>query len=190
MAVKFIDKNRKNEVCGDEIIARCSCGCGMVSFSAFEDKNINTGEPYKILTIQYFGNSIMDKNKSIASCMYYPDKQATSFIAGLISKTINNGNGVVEDVDGSLLMIEHSKDEKFGESMVIAGFYDERNFKKYIKNPQKGLKYLAWNIHLEEKECNKFIEAIEKLFIKEFDYEVPNKENEKCNDKSLCMSGM
>lgn len=190
MAVKFIDKNRKNEVCGDEIIARCSCGCGMVSFSVFEDKNINTDELYKVLTIQYFGNSIMNRNKSIASCMYYPDKQAISFIAGLINKTINNGNGAVEDVDGSLLMIEHNKDEEFGESVVIAGFYDERSFKKYMKNPKKGLKYLAWNIHLEEKECNKFIEAIEKLFIKEFNYEVPDKEDEKYNDKNLYVPGV
>lgn len=190
MAVKFIDKNRKNEICGDEIIVRCSCGCGMVSFSAFEDKNINTGELYKILTIQYFGNSIMDRNKSIASCMYYFGKQEISFVAGLINKTINNGNGVVEDVDGSLLMIEHNKDKELGESMVIAGFYDEKSFKKYMKNPQKGLKYLAWNIHLEEKECNKFIEAIEKLFIKEFDYEVLNKEDERCNDKSLYVPGV
>ena len=58
MAVKFIDKNRKNEVCGDEIIARCSCGCGMVSFSVFEDKDIKPGEPYKVLTIQYLSHLI------------------------------------------------------------------------------------------------------------------------------------
>lgn len=172
MAVKFIDKNRKNEVCGDEIIARCSCGCGMVSFSVFEDKDIKTGESYKVLTIQYFGNSIMDKKKSIASCIYYPDKQAVSFVTGLINKTINNGNGVVEDVDGSLLMIEHSENNEVGGPMIIAGFYDERSLRKYMKNPQKGLKYLAWNVCLEEKERDKFIEAIEKLVTKEFGYEI------------------
>jgi hypothetical protein len=175
MAVKFIDKSRKDEICGDEIITRCSCGCGMLSFSVFKDKN-GSNEEYKVLTVQHFGNSIIDKKKSIASCLYYPGDQGPSVIAGLINGSINNGNGVIEDVDGGLLMVETNIDEEFGKSIVIAGFYDEISFKKYMKNPKKGLKYLAWNIHLEEKEANKLSETINKIFNKELGYEI-SKEN-------------
>lgn len=189
MAVKFIDKNRKDEFFGDEIILRCSCGCGMVSFSIFEDTDANKDNE-RILVIQYFGNSITNRKKAIASCLYYPGIQAPNIIANLINGAINNGRGVIKDVDGSILMIERNKDEELGDSLLMAGFYDEKNFKKYMKNPMKGLKYLAWNIHLEPKESNKFIDLSNKFFNKGFGYEVPKEENKELYTENLFMPGM
>ena len=181
MGIKFIDKNRKNEICGDEIIARCSCGCGLLSVKAFKALSGVDGKRQKILSIEHFGNSVLDTKKAIASSLYYTE-EAIGIIMNLISGKVNDGNGVIEDLDGSMLMIEHDTDKDYGESIVIAGFYDERSFRKYMKNPEKGTKYLAWNIHLEEKEYKKFAEAIENLFVKEFDYEVLEKDDRRSDD--------
>ena len=69
-------------------------------------------------------------------------------------------------------MIDHSGDQKIGKTLCLAGFYDEKSFRKYMKNPQKGAKYLSWNIILEEKEMNKFADVFNKLLQKEICNEV------------------
>ena len=71
-----------------------------------------------------------------------------------------------------MYIFDHSDDQKIGKTLCLAGFYDEKSFRKYMKNPQKGAKYLSWNIILEEKEMNKFADVFNKLLQKEFCNEV------------------
>ena len=172
MAVKFIDRNRKGEVLGDEIVVRCDCGCGFITISAIQEQDYITKEKLMVLDISHFGGNIINKRNSMAQEMVFVDPEFICAIGNLINCDVNNGNGVVEDENGRILMIDHSDDQKIGKTLCLADFYDEKSFRKYMKNPQKGAKYLSWNIILEEKEMNKFADVFNKLLQKEFCNEV------------------
>ena len=73
MAVKFIDRNRKGEVSGDEIVVRCSCGCGFVTISAIQEQDYNTKE---------------------TSCQHFCKKFFYQFYRYFFQKPIDNGAGV------------------------------------------------------------------------------------------------
>ena len=185
MAVKFIDRNRKGEVSGDEIVLRCSCGCGFVTISAIQEQDYNTKEKFKILDISHFGGNIIDKKNSMAQEMIFINPEFICAIGNLINCKVNNGNGVVEDESGHMLMIDHSGDETTGKMICLAGFYNEKFFRKYMKNPQKGIKYLSWNIILEEKEMNKLADVFNKLLQKEFCNEVCEKDGTGSCDEEI-----
>lgn len=184
MAVKFIDRSRKNEVSGDEIVIRCSCGCGFVTISVIQEQDYDTKENFKILDISHFGGNIMDRKNSMAQEMIFINPEFIYAINNLINCETNNGSGIVEDESGHILMIDHSEDETMGKILCLAGFYNEGFFRKYMKNPQKGIKYLSWNIVLEEKEMNKFADVFNKLFQKEFGNEICEKDGTgSCNEE-------
>lgn len=174
MAVKLIDRNRKGKVSGDEIVLRCSCGCGFVTVSAIQEQNYNTKEKITTLNISHFGGNIINKKNSMAQEMIFINPKFICAIGNLINCEVNNGNGVVEDENGHVLMIDHSENEMTGKTLCLAGFYNEKSFRKYMKNPQRGIKHLSWNIVLEEKEMNKFTDVFNKLLQKEFCGQLPN----------------
>ena len=181
MSVKFVDKNRKNDILGDEIIARCDCGCGMISFSVIEDLNFSGDNSKNILRIQHYSNQTRKEKHVAASDLYYPGKEGVEIIIGLIKKTIGNEGGVIEDLNGSFLMVNYNQ-TKDDESLLFAGFYDEKSLNKYMKNPQKNLKYLSWNVMLGKKETNKLLELIEKVILKEFNNEICDEDNQCCSE--------
>ena len=85
---------------------------------------------------------VIDKKNYMAQEMIFINPEFICAIGNLINCEVNNGNGVVEDESGHILMIDHSEDETVGKTLCLAGFCNEKYFRKYMKNPQKGIKYL------------------------------------------------
>ena len=185
MAVKFIDRNRRSEVLGDEIVARCSCGCGFVTVSVTQEQDYSGKKKFAVLNILHSGSNIMDKKSSIAQEMLFVNPKIICAIKDLVNCEVNSGNGIIEDECGRVLLIDHSGNETIGETLCLAGFYNEKSFRKYMKNPQKNIKYLAWNIVLENKEMNKFAEVFNKILQKEFYNEVCEKDGSGSCDKKV-----
>ena len=154
MAVKFIDRNRRSEVLGDEIVARCSCGCGFVTVSVTQEQDYSGKKKFAVLNILHSGSNIMDKKSSIAQEMLFANPKLICAIKDLINCELNNGNGIIEDECGRVLMIDHTGNETVGETLCLAGFYNEKSFRKYMKNPQKNIALIGEN----SKNQNEYME--------------------------------
>ena len=179
MAVKFIDRNRKDFYVGDEIVTRCSCGCGFLTVSSFIDVNFETKQKTPLLIFSHFDSFVSDKKRAQAQEMVFVNPEFICAIANLINKEVGNGQGVVQDENNCMMMI--SRDEN--DSLCIAGFYDEKYFRRYMKNPANNTKYLAWNIMLEKKESDKFADALNKILKEVFGDEICEKDRDRSNNE-------
>lgn len=174
MAIKFIGNSRKDFNVGDEIVIRCSCGCGFLTVSSFIDIDFETNQKTPLLAFSHFDAFISDKKRADAQEMVFANPEFIFAIANLINKEAGCGQGVVQDENNGMMMISRDEDD----SLCIAGFYDEKCFKKYMKNPAKNIKYLAWNIMLEKKESDKFAGALDKILREVFSDEVCEKDRD------------
>lgn len=157
MAVKFIDRSRKNESVSDEIVARCSCGCGFLSVMAADYPCEE--EQIRGILFTHLGFGGPGKKNMLAKELFFANPEHICIIGNLF-RGLNKGTpGIVEDSMGKLLLISHDDDG----SLCMGAFYNQKAAKKYMKNPLKGEKYLSWDVVLEEKEAKKFVEAFDKI---------------------------
>lgn len=176
MAVKFIDQNRKKEY-SDEVLLRCMCGCGLVSFKIIEATEEEEEKSVPIVEVMYYGSSDNDRHKDFykANYMLFADSMSIQALFRVIDGSIPDGVGAIQSDTGPVLEVRRGKSPEDGEEgMMLLGFTNAKYFKKFALSGGKKLKNLAWNLHLNNKELNLFVEAMKKLYTKYFKAVLPD----------------
>ena len=158
--VKFIDKNRKKEYYTDELLARCSCGCSIMSFRIADVEN-EEGDVLPALEFFVYSNGTNGYTKPTvfnrASSLSLIDPEAVLTLYGLITGKINGGHGYIETQDGNLIGIDVDPEDN---SVSIHCLASEKDIHKmYKKGPQKAFKKVIWGLMFEKTEAEKKAEA-------------------------------
>lgn len=169
--VKFIDGFKPLEK-RNEVIARCSCGCGMIAFCTYKTEvPTPDGQTIKVpvLEVNHYGfSSLHDSKANIAAenmMFVLPNDIAT--IVGLFCGVINNGYGAVASADGCILGIDRDYTESGEvESVSFSGYGSVKLYKKAKKTNK--VKYCSWSVVLDVNDAAKLMKNLEGMLIKSF----------------------
>ena len=169
--VKFIDCAKDYTVFEDEILARCTCGCEIISFSfgKFAIKEREVENLSISIMMPQFKKTVKKDLKTYV--MMFPSDDSIKLIYQILKGEINEGAGCVASLNGSLFGMQRIDDEENnGNSILMCGFRDEKTFIKYnkAKTEDDAAKYVAWEIYLDKKGYETFMKHFEKIFYKRF----------------------
>lgn len=175
--VKFVDGFKPLEK-SNEVIARCSCGCGMITFRTYKtEAPMSDGQIAKVpvLEVNHYGFSKFHDSKAniAAENMTFVLSDEVAAIMGLFSGVINNGHGAVASADGCVLGIDRDYTEDGEvESVSLSGYGSVRLYKKAAKTNK--VKYCSWSVVLDADDAAKLMKSLEGILIKSFDLPVLN----------------
>lgn len=176
--VKFVDKNRKGEYYKDELLVRCKCACGILSFRTLDIEVEGTGNTLPTLELFPYMNGTNGyagwRKVNAASELYFsPD--AIKTIYGLMNGEINNGIGYVEDQNGLFIGIHSEKDDNNKNTISIYSVASERDIRKIHKGNIKNIeKTVIWDVTFESAESEKIIAFIGQFIEKKVDPAIAN----------------
>lgn len=202
--IKFIDGFKNYSTFEDEIVLRCTCGCEVLSIGFINlkeslkginvfatagkvlDPQISNAETLCLSFLSLPTNKISKKNAR-AYAMMFPSNEAIILFYRLLKGVVNNGNGGIQSLNGSILAISKIRTpEGEDDGIEIMGFNNPKKFIKYgAANPNKDLeKYITWELYLGQSEYEALIKCFEKILIKRFpDLNKQEEENEISDNK-------
>ena len=165
MAIKFIDGiDLKDDLYDDEVIVRCACGCSFVCIRTYDYSDGMT-KHFPALEIGNYGQS----PETNASNLDFILPNDITIILNLLSKYLNDGNGALMDVEGKVLSFNRiPQQSEMEETLCVMAFENQKKFKSFMKNPERGEKFVSWNVLISGKNLEKFCTACQKIISKKF----------------------
>lgn len=168
--IKFVDKNQKDKNYGDELLARCTCGCGILSFMTLKGQ-VENGGTVPVLQISHYRNDAFCYNNTKlineGANLWIVDPSSIIILYGLMTKIVNGGQGYVQSIDGNFVGVDASSNEdgSLGLFCVPKEKYIQKIYKRGIEKAVKGV---AWHVLFEKEEAQKISGFIFKFLEKNY----------------------